>query len=215
MINSYICNLSTKNYFMEFLDIPFFDDDFYKMCVRFIINFSVLTALIRGCYYNFSKKADYLFTFYLVGTVVFFLCFTLKKYEIDLGLALGLFAIFGILRYRTDQIKVREMTYLFIIIGISVINSLSNKKMSYIEIITANSLIVLIAYYFDRYWNKQRTSSKDITYQSLEHIRPEQHEILKTELEEKLGFKILKIEIGQIDFEKQSVKIKIRYNKEI
>lgn len=200
---------------MEFLDIPFFDDDFYKMCVRFIINFSVLTALIRGCYYNFSKKVDYLFTFYLVGTVVFFLCFTLKKYEIDLGLALGLFAIFGILRYRTDQIKVREMTYLFIIIGISVINSLSNKKMSYIEIITANSLIVLIAYYFDRYWNKQRTSSKDITYQSLEHIRPEHHEILKTELEEKLGFKILKIEIGQIDFEKQSVKIKIRYNKEI
>ena len=87
--------------------------------------------------------------------------------------------------------------------------------MSYIEIITANSLIVLIAYYFDRYWNKQRTSSKDITYQSLEHIRPEHHETLKTELEEKLGFKILKIEIGQIDFEKQSVKIKIRYNKEI
>ena len=92
--------------------------------------------------------------------------------------------------------------------------------MSYIEIITANSLIVLIAYYFDRYWNKQRTSSqrissKDIIYQSLEHIRPEHHEILKTELEEKLGFKILKIEIGQIDFEKQSVKIKIRYNKEI
>jgi hypothetical protein len=116
---------------MELFGIPFFDDDFYKMVFRFFINFFFLTALIKFSYYKFSKKADYLFTFYLVGTIVFFLCFTLKKYEIDLGLALGLFAIFGILRYRTDPLKVKEMTYLFIVIGISLINALSNKKMSY------------------------------------------------------------------------------------
>jgi hypothetical protein len=164
---------------MEFFEIPFFDDDFYKMCVRFLINFTGLTALIRGCYYSFSKKADYVFTFYLVGTVVFFLCFTLKKYEIDLGLALGLFAIFGILRYRTDPLKVKEMTYLFIVIGLSVINALSNKKMSYIEILTANSVVILMAYYLDRYWSRQRTASKDILYQSLDYIKPDQHELLK------------------------------------
>ena len=198
---------------MEFFEIPLFDDDFYKMCVRFIINFTALTALIRGCYYSFSKKADYVFTFYLVGVVVFFLCFTLKKYEIDLGLALGLFAIFGILRYRTDPLKVKEMTYLFIVIGLSVINALSNKKMSYVEIFTANTLIVLMAYYLDRYWSRQRTASKDIVYQSLDLIRPEQQPMLKKELEEKLGFEILRLEIGQIDFERQTVKIKIRYNK--
>lgn len=200
---------------MEFLDIPLFDDDFYKMILRFFINLFFLTAIVKYIYHKNNENKDYFFTFYAIGIVVFFLCFTLKKYELDLGMALGLFAIFGILRYRTVPLDVKEMTYLFVIIGVSVMNALSNKKMSYIEIITANSLIVLIAYYFDRYWNKQRTSSKDITYQSLEHIRPEHHEILKTELEEKLGFKILKIEIGQIDFEKQSVKIKIRYNKEI
>lgn len=198
---------------MEFFEIPLFDDDFYKMCVRFLINFTALTALIRGCYYSFSKKADYVFTFYLVGVVVFFLCFTLKKYEIDLGLALGLFAIFGILRYRTDPLKVKEMTYLFIVIGLSVINALSNKKMSYIEIFTANTLIVLMAYYLDRYWSRQRTASKDIVYQSLELIKPEQQPMLKKELEEKLGFEILRLEIGQIDFERETVKIKIRYNK--
>ena len=203
---------------MEFLEIPFFDDDFYKMCVRFLINFIALTALIRGCYYSFSKKADYVFTFYLVGTVVFFLCFTLKKYEIDLGLALGLFAIFGILRYRTDPLKVREMTYLFIVIGLSVINALSNKKMSYIEILTANTVVILMAYYLDRYWsrqNRQRTASKDVLYQSLDYIKPDQHELLKKDLEEKLGFEILKVEIGQIDFEKQTVKVKIRYKKQL
>lgn len=200
---------------MEFLDVPFFDDDFYKMCVRFIINITALIALVRGSYYAFSKKADYVFTFYLVGSVVFFLCFTLKKYEIDLGLALGLFAIFGILRYRTDPLKVREMTYLFIVIGLSVINALSNKKMSYVEILTANAVVILMAYYLDRYWSRQKTASKDILYQSLDYIKPDQHELLKKDLEDKLGFKILNVEIGQIDFERQTVKVKIRYKKQV
>ena len=200
---------------MELFGIPVFDDDFYKMSVRFLINFIFLTAVIRYSYFRFSQKTEYLFTFYLVGTVVFFLCFTLKKYELDLGLALGLFAIFGILRYRTDPIKVKEMTYLFVVIGISIINALSNKKMSYIEIISANTAVFLLAYYLDRNWsiNKSQTVSKDIVIHSLEHIRPEQHEHLKQELEEKLGFEILKFDIGQIDFQKQTVKIKIRYKK--
>jgi hypothetical protein len=128
---------------------------------------------------------------------------------------LGLFAIFGILRYRTDPLKVKEMTYLFIVIGLSVINALSNKKMSYIEILTANSVVILMAYYLDRYWSRQRTASKDILYQSLDYIKPDQHELLKKDLEDKLGFEILKVEIGQIDFEKQTVKVKIRYKKQL
>lgn len=198
---------------MELFGIPFFDDDFYKMIFRFLINIFFLTALIKYSYYKFSEKADYLFTFYLVGTIVFFLCFTLKKYEIDLGLALGLFAIFGILRYRTDPLKVREMTYLFVVIGLSLVNALSNKKMSYTEIFVANSIVVAMAYFLDRYWNQQKTNTKDILYESLEHIRPEHHELLKTELEHKLGVEILSISLGQIDFKAETVKIKIRYKK--
>ena len=198
---------------MELFGIPFFDDDFYKMIFRFLINIFFLTALIKYSYYKFSEKADYLFTFYLVGTIVFFLCFTLKKYEIDLGLALGLFAIFGILRYRTDPLKVREMTYLFVVIGLSLVNALSNKNMSYTEIFVANSIVVAMAYFLDRYWNQQKTNTKDILYESLEHIRPEHHELLKTELEHKLGVEILSISLGQIDFKAETVKIKIRYKK--
>ncbi|MDC0380387.1 DUF4956 domain-containing protein [Flavobacteriaceae bacterium] len=198
---------------MEFFGIPLFDDDFYKMIFRFLINIFFLTALIKYSYYKFSEKADYLFTFYLIGTIVFFLCFTLKKYEIDLGLALGLFAIFGILRYRTDPLKVREMTYLFVVIGLSLVNALSNKKMSYTEIFVANTIVVAMAYFLDRFWSQKKTNTKDILYESLEHIRPEHHEILKTKLEEKLGFEILSISLGQIDFKAETVKIKIRYKK--
>ena len=113
---------------MEILGIPLFDDDFYKMIIRFSLNLFFLTAVVKFIYYKRSQKKEYLFTFYLIGIVVFFLCFTLKKYELDLGMALGLFAIFGILRYRTLPLEVREMTYLFVVIGIAVMNGLSNKK---------------------------------------------------------------------------------------
>ena len=209
---------------MEFFGIPFFDDDFYKMLLRLGINMLYLTAIIKLSYYRFSKKTEFLFTFYLVGIVVFFLCFTLKKYELDLGLALGLFAIFGIIRYRTDPLKVREMTYLFVVIGVSIINALSNKKMSYMEILLANSFITASIYYLDRYWSQQRLTPKektmpkdfgikDIVYNSLENIKPEQFEMLKNELEGSLGIEIIKLDINEVDFEKQTARIKIRYNK--
>lgn len=209
---------------MEFFGIPFFDDDVYKMVLRLGINMFYLTAIIRLSYYHFSKKTEYLFTFYLVGVMVFFLCFTLKKYELDLGLALGLFAIFGILRYRTEPLKVREMTYLFVVLGVSVMNALSNKKMSFIEIITANTFIFVVIFYLDRYWSLQRITPKekiapkdfgtqDIIYNSLENIKPKQNNLLREELENSLGVEILKLDIGEVDFEKQTVKIKIRYKK--
>ena len=209
---------------MELFGIPVFDDDFYKMCFRFLINLAFLTFVIRFSYYRFSKKADYLFAFFLVGIVVFFLCFTLKKYEINLGLALGLFAIFGILRYRTDQIKIREMTYLFVIIGLSLINGLSNKKMSYVEILTLNTTVSLFVFYLDRYWNLQRLipqekiapkdfGTQDVIYNSLENIKPKRHSLLKDELENSLGVEILKLDINEVDFEKQTAKIKIRHKR--
>ena len=131
---------------MDIFGIPFFDNDFYKMLIKLIINVIFLTGIIRFIYYKYSKKKEYLFTFYLIGTVVFFLCFTLKKYELDLGMALGLFAIFGILRYRTTPIDVKEMTYLFVVIGISVMNALSNKKMSSIKKIGSIASFVLVGF---------------------------------------------------------------------
>ena len=209
---------------MELFEIPLFDDDFYKMILRLLINMFFLTAIIRMSYYHFSKKTEFLFTFYLVGIVVFFLCFTLKKYELDLGLALGLFAIFGILRYRTDPLKVREMTYLFVVIGLSVMNALSNKKMSYMEIVTANTFIFLATYYLDRFWSLQRVipkekiapkdfGTKDIIYNNLENIKPQQFDLLKEQLENSLGIEILNLDIVEVDFEKQTAKIKIRYKK--
>ena len=113
---------------MEFLGIPLFNNEFFKMLFHFGINISFLTIIIRFLYFRKSRRADYMFTYYMISIIVFFLCFTLKKYEMGIGMALGLFAIFGIIRYRTATIEIKEMTYLFVVIGVSVINSLALEK---------------------------------------------------------------------------------------
>ncbi|MGY8925142.1 MAG: DUF4956 domain-containing protein [Flavobacteriales bacterium] len=196
---------------MEILGIPLFDDDFYKMIIRFSLNLFFLTAVVKFIYYKRSQKKEYLFTFYLIGIVVFFLCFTLKKYELDLGMALGLFAIFGILRYRTLPLEVREMTYLFVVIGIAVMNGLSNKKMSYAEIIAANSIIVLALYVLERYWAKTEVFSKEVLYETIENIRPENHDKLKEDLEKRLGVTVTNFEIGNVNFLRDVAKITVHY----
>ncbi len=196
---------------MEFLNIPLFDDDFYKMMFRFLINIGFLTIIIRFLYYQNSKRKDYLFTYYLISIIVFFLCFTLKKYELDLGMALGLFAIFGIIRYRTDPIEIKEMTYLFVVIGVSVINSLANKKMSYAEIIGANAIIVLVLTILERYWTLKHETIKSIVYDNLENIKPQNYSHLKSDLEERTGLNIHKISVGKIDFFKNVAQITIHY----
>lgn len=196
---------------MEFLDIPLFDDDFFKMMFRFIINFIILTVIIRFIYYPDSKRKDYVFTYYLISIIVFFLCFTLKKYEMDIGMALGLFAIFGIIRYRTNPVEIKEMTYLFVVIGVSIINSLANKKMSYAEIIGANTLIILVLVLIEKYWALKQVVSKSVIYENIENIKPENHEILKSDLEKRTGLVINKVNIGDVDFLKDTAKVTIFY----
>ena len=128
---------------MEFLEVPLFDDDVFKLSVRFLFNIVFLWVIIRLTILpNLKEKSDFAFKAVMMNIMVFFICFTLKKLEIQLGMAIGLFAIFGILRFRTDSIRTKEMTYLFIVIGMAVINSLSNKQTSYTELILVNCAIL-------------------------------------------------------------------------
>jgi len=196
---------------MEFLDIPLFDNDFYKMLARFIINFSFLTLIIRFQYYKHSKRRDFLFTYYMISMIVFFLCFTLKKYELDIGMALGLFAIFGIIRYRTDPVPIKEMTYLFIVIGVSVINSLANSKMSYAEIFLANVIIVIAIGVMERVWSLKHEANRIVVYEKIENIKPENYEVLKTDLEDRTGLSINRVSIGNVDFLKDTAIVTIYY----
>ena len=196
---------------MELFEIPFYDDDFIKLGFRYLINFVFSFVLIRGIYYSTSKRKDYLFTYFMISTVVFLICFTLKKFELGLGMALGLFAIFGILRYRTDTIPIKEMTYLFVVIGMAVINALANKKMSFAEILLANTLLISIGYILEKVWLLKHETRKNILYDRVEYIKPSEYDHLKSDLEERTGLVINRVEVGKIDLLRDTANVRIFY----
>lgn len=193
------------------LGLKVFDNDFWKLIFRFFMNFAVLFVIIRMIYYPIAKRKDYLFTYFLLSIIIFAICFTLKKFDLGLGMALGLFAIFGIIRYRTDPIPIKEMTYLFIVIGVSVINSLANKKMSYAELGFVNFAIIGVTFGLERLWLLKHESRKVITYEKIDLIRPENTEQLKEDLEARTGLNISRIQIGKIDFLKDTAQVYVFY----
>jgi hypothetical protein len=170
-----------------------------------------MTILIRLLYYPKTKRKDYLFTYYLIGTITFLICFGLKKLDIDTGMGLGLFAIFGILRYRTDAIEIKEMTYLFMIIGISVINSLASNKISIAEMALMNFTLIGITFGLEYLWLLKHETRKTIVYERIDLIKPEHHEAMKADLELRTGLKINRFDVGKIDFLRDVAQVMIFY----
>ena len=195
-----------------FLGVDIMDDDFFKLLFRFGLNLIVLTAVIRYVYYAKTPRRNYVFTFYMISIISFVLVFALKSMDIDTGMGLGLFAIFGIIRYRTNPLRVREMTYLFISIGLSVVNGLSGKQISYAELLFINVVVVAIVYIMDTKVLVNLETSKTIIYEKIENIKPQNASVLKADLEERTGLTINRISIGKVDFLKDVAEIKIFYN---
>jgi|TARA_B110000305_G_scaffold91694_1_gene103365 hypothetical protein len=132
----------------------------------------------------------------------------------EMGFALGLFAVFGILRYRTEAIPIRQMTYLFIVIGISMINALSNKSVSIFEVLFTNSLITLITYLIDRLWFQSIEETKSIIYEKIDLVKPENKEEMIKDLKDRTGLPIHEVKIEKIDFLKDTASITIYYNRD-
>ncbi len=185
--------------------------DFYELMVRFGFNLLVITVLVRYIYYPIAKRKDYLFTYVLISMAIFSLCFLLENVKLEIGFALGLFAIFGIIRYRTAQMPIKEMTYLFLIIGISVTNALANKKISYAELFFANFGVVLITFLLERVFLLKHESRKTIIYEKIDLIKPEKRAELMKDLQERTGININRVEIGRVDFLRDTARLRIYY----
>jgi len=196
---------------MEFLEVPLFDDDLFKLIVRFCFNL-VFLALIVGVSYNSNgKNRNYKFMFLLMNVIVFFICFTLKKLDLGLGMALGLFAIFAIIRYRTETIKVKEMTYLFVVIGIAVINSLSNKQTSYAELLFTNVTIFAATYFLERLFVFSKLPTQSMVYDNLEYLKPEKSVELYKDLKLRTGLNVNRVSINKIDLKSETATIVVHY----
>ncbi len=158
----------------EFLNIELMNwEDFWDLVIRSIFNLGVVLLLVRGLYYRITPRKEYLFTYILISVTVFFMVFLLENVGVELGFALGLFAIFGMLRYRTQQIPIREMTYLFLVIGVSVINSLANRRVSYAELLLTNFAVVFITYLLEKVFLMKTETKKLIFYEKVELVKPD------------------------------------------
>jgi len=197
---------------LEFLGTPFFDSkDFFKLLVKTAFNVSIILIIVRYIYYPITKNKDYLFTYLLISLTVFLLCILLDSVKIELAFALGLFAIFGIIRYRTDPIPIKEMTYLFLVIGVSVINALANKKISYSELVFANLMIVAVTYGLEKIWLLRHETRKNIIYEKIDLIGPAKRDELIKDLKERTGIDVVRVEVRRIDFLKDIAYLRIFY----
>lgn len=195
----------------EFLNRPLIDvPSMSLMIFRFVLNSFFVFILIQFFYYRKSRRLDYYFTFILISISIFFLIFLLGSVKIKVGMALGLFAIFGIIRYRTETVPVREMTYLFVIISLSVINAIA-LDLSYAEILGTNIIYVLSVWVVESFRGLKHVSSKLILYDRVDNIHPHQRQELIEDLRKRTGLNIIRVEIGGINFMQDTVMLKIFY----
>ncbi|MBR6128476.1 MAG: DUF4956 domain-containing protein [Bacteroidaceae bacterium] len=195
---------------------------FISLVMRFVINLVVVTIIARRYYYPRSRRRDYMFIFILMSLSIFLLVSLMEGDGMNLGAAMGLFAIFGIMRFRTEAVPIREMTYLFMLIAVSVVNALSraeyHPKADYwdgfglVTIVFVNLVFVGMAWIFESGKLVSSSCSKYILYDNVALVAPDKRKELKADLEARTGIKIQRIEVGTIDFLKDSCMIRIFYD---
>ena len=184
--------------------------DLLQMMLRFFFNTAIVWVMIHCLYYPKGRRRDYYFTFMLISISIFFLIYLLGGVKLKIGFALGLFAIFGIIRYRTESMPVREMTYLFSIIAMSVINALAT-TISYAELFATNAVFLVATWFFESYILLKHVAAKLIQYDRIDLITPARRADLITDLRERTGLNVSRVEVGGIDFLRDMAVLKVYY----
>ena len=193
-------------------DNKFIDADHVKkLLIAFLINIVSILIVVRGLYYPKCKRGEFFFTYILIAISTFMLIYVLGDVKLKAGIALGLFAIFSIIRYRTEQVAIREMTYLFIIIALSAINGLIVSELSYGEVLIINALFIISIWLCESKLLISHYSYKVIKYDNINLITEDKREELIADLEKRTGLKIEKVEVGSIDFLKDAAIVKMYY----
>ncbi len=199
---------------MEFFELS---SDFMMMFIRLLINVLATWFIIDRLYYQKSRRRDFYFTFMLISVAIFFIVFFMifvledMKGKTSMGVGIGLFGIFSIMRYRTDTMPVREMTYLFVIIALSLVNAVS-VNLPYFEVIVTNLIIILAVAVCELRLKTHPT--RLIQYDRIELITPARHDELVADLEKRLGVKVIKVDVGSIDFLRDMAMIRVTYEGE-
>lgn len=196
---------------INFLGVPLFDaSSLWTLLFRFVLNFLVCWIIIRLFYYKKSQRRDYYFTFMMFAVVIFLIITLMDNMKMNVAYALGLFAIFGMIRYRTETLRIREMTYLFVVMGLSIINGQALTT-SYIELLITNLLVILAIWAFEGNKHSKQLNEKVILYDKIDLVKRDRKDDLKADLEARTGIIIEKMEVGHIDYLRDAAFIKIWY----
>jgi hypothetical protein len=187
-------------------------DNLMAFFVSFLFNLSIVLVVVRLIYYPKTQNKRYVFTFLAFNTIIYFVLSFLTSIEISVGVGFGMFAIFSILRYRTDPIPIREMTYLFVITALPVMNSAGLQSEIWLELVIANLFVLIILFILEREWGFHYEASKKILYEKIELIKPQNRHELISDLEERTGLIIKRVVVGKVNFLRDTAEIKIYYD---
>lgn len=186
--------------------------DMWVLLGHYCINLAAAFIFIILIYHRFRTGAvNLVFTFFMFNTIVFFVSFILSTVTLSVGFAFGLFAIFGILRYRTEPIPIREMTYLFGTITIGLLNGLAENRLDPQVVMVPNLAIIMLAFILEFFLSRRTLSEKEVIYEKIDNIKPENHTRLKADLVSRTGLDIVSFEITRVDFLRDVARIRIFY----
>lgn len=181
-----------------------------EMSTRFIFNLLIVWGIVHFFYYPKGRRRDYYFTFLLLSVSIFMLIYLMDGSNLQIGAALGLFAVFGIIRYRTESVPIREMTYLFFLVALSVLNG-TKADLSLVERLIANALLVATVWVSENYLLVSKVGCKFVRYDNIDLIVPERYSELKADLEKRLGLEIVRVEVGAVDFLTDMTMLRVYY----
>lgn len=182
--------------------------------LHFAANLLSCWIIVRAIYQSKAKRRDYVFTFTMVSASVFLLCRMLSGVELDLAFALGLFAIFGIIRYRTNVVPIREMTYLFLVIALAVMNALAPLSMPLLEVGAGNAALWALAFALERMLFVEHLVTKRVVYDRIELLQEGRREELKADIAQRIGEPVERIDIGDINLLRETAVVKVSYRGE-
>ena len=188
--------------------------ELYELLIQFGINLAALLILTRAMYFRWNRNPEYLFAQLITGVIVFMICAMLRWVQLELGLVLGLFAIFAIIRFRTLNVPVKEMAYLFMVVGISAINALLDLNQCLFWVIFANLFLVVLTFILEKGLFSKRLSRRTITYNNTELLKPSKHSLLLQELKTLTELNIVRFEIGKVDYIKGQAQLRIYFTGE-
>jgi hypothetical protein len=184
-------------------------DDFAKLCTRLLLDLFFTGIVTFGVYYRLYRAREFAFTYLIFNIITFSLCVLLRKVPMELGFALGLFAVFGMLRYRTEEIRMRDLTYLFIVIGLGILNGVANKSISLVELLAVNGAICAVTAF--ELWPGSHAGHTPMIYDNLALLRPGHRDELIADVSQRTGLDVVRVQVNRIDMIRDAAEITVYY----